>query len=393
MTLGLGAAALLGACATPVTDYPEFTKAEIDATTVAAQRSTIEAYLAYEQRVDDIAWPLLVGNRDLCFERTREGFGMTLGNSEAVRDLVDGFTLKQVRAAGYDDGPAVLSVAAGSPAGQAGIKPGARPIRVGDDDIDGSMSKLISAFKVYKELQTKADEADGALDVIRKPLRITFEQNGETLEAALELETYCDIPVSVNHTNTINASATATSVSINRGLLNYFPENDAAVGVILGHEIGHIIGNHVPKQRRNALASGYAIWGLPVGLGASLVDGLISGPLEKWAGVETPPGAAGLTRLRNSALGVRSFEQEADYLGLYVAARGGLDISKAEEVFEGFAKVSPRSTYGNRSHPVTPQRVLAVQATRAEIEAKLAAGEDMIPNGWPYPVSLEGEGE
>jgi len=384
---------LLAACATPDTDYPEFTKAQITAKTIEAQRSTIEAYLALEQRVDDIAWPLLVGNADLCHERTREGFGMTLGNATAIRDLVDGFTLEQVRAVGYDDAPIVLQVSAGSPAALAGVKPGARPVRIGDEDMNGSMEKLIATVNAYKALQEKAEDADGALDVVAKPLRVTFEQDGESYEVKLNLETFCDIPVSVAQTNAINASASGSSVRIYRGLLNYFPDNDDAIGVIVGHEIGHVIGRHVPKQRRNSMVSGFALWGLPLTVGASLVDSLVAGPLERWAGVETPPGAAGVTRLTNRALGTRSFEQEADYLGLYIAARGGLDISKAEEVFEGFAKVSPRSTYGNRSHPVTPQRVLAVQATRAEIKAKQAAGEALVPNGWPYPVSLEEDSE
>ena len=382
-----------GACATPDTAYPEFTEAELTEGTVKAQRATIEAYLALEQRVDDIAWPLLVGNVDLCHERRREGFGMTLGNATTIRDLVDGFTLAQVRAAGYDDDPIVLQVSAGSPAALAGVKPGARPIHIGDEEIAGGMEKLVATVNAYKALQEKAEEADGALDVVAKPLRMTFEQDGETREVKLNLETYCDIPVSVAQTNAINASASGSSVRIYRGLLNYYPDNDDAIGVIVGHEIGHVVGRHVPKQQRNSVVSGFALWGLPVTIGASLVDSLVAGPLERWAGVETPPGAASVTRLTNRALGTRSFEQEADYLGLYIAARGGVDITKAEEVFEGFAKVSPRSTYGKRSHPITPQRVLAVQATRAEIKAKQTAGNALVPNGWPYPIALEGEDE
>ena len=375
----------LCACATPDTAYPEFTKTELAEGTVKAQRETIEAYLVLEQRVDDIAWPLLVGNVDLCYERTREGFGMTLGNATAIRDLVDGFTLAQVRAAGYDDAPIVLQVSAGSPAALAGVKPGARPVRIGDKEVEGSMETLVKAVNAYKDAQKDKDAAE--------PLSAVFEQDGGLHEAEMSMETFCDIPVSVGQTNAINASATGSSVRIYRGLLNYFPDNDEAIGVIVGHEIGHVIGRHVPKQRRNSMVSGFALWGLPVTIGASLVDSLVAGPLERWAGVETPPGAAGVTRLTNRALGTRSFEQEADYLGLYIAARGGIDISKAEEVFEGFAKVSPRSTYGNRSHPITPQRVLAVQATRAEIKAKQTAGDALVPNGWPYPIALEGAGE
>jgi len=382
-----GLAALVSACATPATTYPDFTPAEIAAGTVEVQRGTIDAYLERAQRVDNIAWPLLAANADLCWQRQRETFGLTLGNAESIVAAVDGLTEAQVRAVGYDDAPIVLRVAADSPAGKAGIKAGARPVRVGDDDINGSMKKLVSTINVYKSLQEKAGQPGAALQSIARPLRITFEQDGQTVEASLSLQTICDVDVNTRESDAINASASASSVRVNRGLLNYYAD-DNDVAVILGHEIAHVLGRHVPKQRQNSLVTLYSVWGVPVQFGASLFDTMFAAPLERFAGVETPPGQAGITRINNGILGTRSFEQEADYIGLYLAARAGLDISDAERVFEGFSKVSPRSTYGNRTHPVTPQRVLAVMATREEIQAKQAAGEEMIPGGWPYPVEL-----
>ena len=135
------------------------------------------------------------------------------------------------------------------------------------------------------------------------------------------------------------------------------------------------------------------LWGIPVVGAATLFDGLFAVPLERWGGIETPPGQSGVTRLVNRTLGVRSFEREADYIGMYVAARGGVDISNAEEVFAEFAKLSPSSTSGERTHPTTPERQLALKAAREEIEAKRAAGELLIPNEWPYPVPPDEETE
>ena len=383
----LGLAFFISACATTATEYPEISKAEIAAGTVETQRGTIKAYLERAQRVENIAWPMLAANADLCWERRRESFGLVLGNAKSIVAAVDGLTEAQVRAVGYDDAPIVLRVAANSPAGKAGVKAGARPVRVGDDEINGSMEKLIATINVYKSLQEKASDPEAGLESVAKPLRMTFEQDGEQVEVALWLQTVCDIGVGTRESNAINASANASRISINRGLLNYYPD-DNDVAVIVGHEIAHVLGRHVPKQRRNAMVSLYPVWGVPVQFGASLFDTMFAGALERYAGIETPPGQAGMTRINNGVLGTRDFEQEADYIGLYIASRGGVDISEAERVFEGFAKISPRSTYGNRSHPVTPQRVLAVKATREEIEAKQAAGEDLVPNGWPYPVTL-----
>lgn len=375
----------MAACATPVTRFPEISRADIAAGTVDVQRDVIEAHLDRIERTDSIAWPLLVKNADLCWERRTTSFGLSFGNDETIRKIVDGLNKNQVRAVGYSPDPVVLSVASGSPADLAGIKRGARPVRIGGDVLNGDFEKLQEMVNQYRGNQLKARETDRGLRPIERPLEIVFEQDGQMLETALRPETICDIPVGVNESGVINAYATDKSVQIYRGLLLYFPD-DEDVAVIIAHEIGHVIGSHVPKQRRNSLVSGYAVWGVPVAGVASIFDLMFAKPLEAVGGVETPLGRSGVTQLNNSILGVRDFEKEADYIGLYIAARAGVDISSAERVFEGFSKVSPASTYGSRSHPVTTERILSVGATRTEIEAKLAGQEDLVPNNWPFPV-------
>lgn len=377
----------LAACATPATKYPIIAPAAIAANTTNVQQLSVAAILERRARVDAIARPLLRENVDLCYKRTRQSFGLNFGNEKTIRSLVDGFTLKQVRALGYDETPRVLGVVAASPAAEAGIEPGARPVRFGETLIDGDMRKLRKALGDYQSAQDKSakDDGDEAGDGALQPLEMVFEQNGRTLSVALTPETVCNIPINVPERDIINASANGRAVNVFRGLLTYF-EDDRDVTIVVAHEIGHIVGRHVPKQQRNAMVSGYALWGVPVGLGAALFDGLFASPLERWGGVERPPGRAGITRLNNSVLGTRNFEREADYLGMYIAARAGADISRAEAVFTQFAEVSPRSTYGENSHPVTSDRMLALVAAREEIEKKRQAGEALVPSGWRYPI-------
>jgi len=382
----------LCACATPSTAYPVIPLTEIEAATLIDQRASVTARLDRQARVNAIAWPLLVGNADLCHDRRADRFGLSLGNDRTIRALADGFTLKQVNAIGYDASPVVLNVSAGSPAAMAGIVRGAVPIQVGETEIDGDMDALNEALKTYSEMRAEAKEAraegDGEIGGLPNLATVFKLPDGRMLSAELEPETVCSIPVNVSETDTVNANTGGKSVNVFRGLMTLL-EDDEDLAFVVSHEIGHVIGRHVPKQQRNLYTSGIALWGIPVAVGANLFDRVFARPLERWGGVETPPGRAGITRLTNGVLGVREFEREADYIGMYVAARGGVDVSDAEQVFAAFAELSPASTYGHRSHPITADRRLALRATHEEIVAKLAAGEDLIPNEWPYAVPLD----
>ena len=389
---GVAAFVGLAACATPSTSFPVIPEAQVQAAALIDQRASVEARLDRLARVQAIAWPLLVENVGLCHERRADRFGISIGNDRTIRSLADGFTLEQVNAIGYDASPVVLNVSAGSPAALAGIVRGSVPVRVGGTEINGEMKALNGALADFTELREKAKEADrsdaeGASELPVLP--VVFRQpDGSELEADLAPETVCSIPINVSERDAVNANTGGTSVNMFRGLLTYM-QNDDDVAIVVAHEIGHVIGRHVPKQRRNSYTSGMVVWGVPLALGASIFDGFFGSALERWAGVETPPGQAGMTRVLNGVLGTRSFEREADYIGMYVAARGGVDISNAENVFAAFSKLSPTSTYGVRTHPTTPERQLAIKAAREEIEAKRAAGELLIPNDWPFPVPLE----
>ncbi|MEO9970535.1 MAG: M48 family metallopeptidase [Hyphomonadaceae bacterium] len=385
----------LASCAKPSTAYPVIPLAEVQAAMLIDQRANVTARLDRLERVNSIGWPLLVANADLCHNRRADRFGFSVGNDKTIRALADGFTLKQVNAIGYDASPVVLNVFEGTPAARAGLVRGAVPIKVGETDIGGEMDALNEALSEYSEARAEAKEKReaGESETVLPDLDVVFQNpDGSELRARLTPETICSIPLNVSETDSVNANTGGTSVNMFRGLLTLM-EDDDDVAIVIGHEIGHVIGRHVPKQRRNTYVSGFALWGIPVVTAASLFDGFFAAPLERWGGIETPPGQAGVTRLVNGVLGVRSFEREADYIGMYVAARGGVDISTAEEVFAAFAKLSPSSTYGERTHPITADRQLALEATREEIEAKQAAGELLIPNDWPYPVLLDEEAD
>ena len=56
------------------------------------------------------------------------------------------------------------------------------------------------------------------------------------------------------------------------------------------------------------------------------------------------------------------------------------DLTGAREAFDVFSREAPRSIYTKSTHPVTPERLVALQAAVEEIEAKREAGMPLLPN-------------
>jgi hypothetical protein len=77
----------------------------------------------------------------------------------------------------------------------------------------------------------------------------------------------------------------------------------------------------------------------------------------------------------------KEFEAEADYVGLYIMARGGLNIDKVPQLGRRMAAANPRGIRRSyaASHPASAERFLALQKTAAEIHKKQAVGLPLMP--------------
>jgi predicted Zn-dependent protease len=73
------------------------------------------------------------------------------------------------------------------------------------------------------------------------------------------------------------------------------------------------------------------------------------------------------------------FEREADYIGLYIAARAGYDPHKAIHYWRRLSVHEPSSINGGLTHPSNPSRFVAMQKTIAEIEAKQRSRLLLLP--------------
>jgi hypothetical protein len=78
------------------------------------------------------------------------------------------------------------------------------------------------------------------------------------------------------------------------------------------------------------------------------------------------------------------YEADADYIGLYLAARAGYDIEAAPGIWRRWVTRNPYGLVhskdpGFRTHPHSPGRALSLQATIHEIREKQAAGLTLEP--------------
>ena len=218
---------------------------------------------------------------------------------------------------GIGDTPQIVYVRPGSPADVSGMTKG--------DQIKDQSGEYLDF------------DSDRLQSILKQGVPLTLSR-GE-IESALEIEpvTRCGYHLKLKMTPTINAYARGKSIVMTAGMLN-FVETDLELAYVIGHELAHNTHGHIRKTIANYILSGFA------------------------------------TRY------TRPFEAEADYIGLYYMARAGYALDDVENLWRRLARQNVKSIYKAKTHPTFPQRTLLIQAARAEIKAKQAAGEPLIPN-------------
>lgn len=157
--------------------------------------------------------------------------------------------------------------------------------------------------------------------------------DGEAIET--ETTTACGYPITLVYSPAVNAYATGRAIRVTTGMMEFADDDELAV--IIGHELAHNTEGHVYK--------------------------IIAGRI------------AGLGTGRFS----RIFESEADYVGLYYAARAGFDINQATGIWRRMGLRSIRALDRAKSHPTTPERYVRLSGAILEIERKIQSGAPLLP--------------
>ncbi len=353
----------LGACATTHTIPPLVAPDAVEKERVALQAASLETTLSRLQRVQSLAWPILKANADLCGKTTRPSLGLSLVDVKALAAMAGGLRAEDVAATGFANHIYVAAVAAGGPADKVGIKVQEQVIEVGDVPTAGKSLATVAAdlAKLMKDAKTLS-------------LKISAPHSDPRV-VTLEPQTICNYPVHLINSETINAFADGKKITMLKGMTKV--AGDPQLRLVIAHELAHNIMHHPQKMVRNAVISGGWLLG-PVAAELGWI-------LDEGADVigQKPPvsfESRGI-QLTTWPYG-KSFEREADYVGMYLLARSGADLAEVETLFSTFATEHPGNTWVGLSHPTTPERLLTVKATRIEIDAKRRDGKLLLPEGW-----------
>lgn len=211
----------------------------------------------------------------------------------------------------------ILHVVPGSPADKAGILKG--------DIILNEDGNTISVNSLRK--QSVPDHGRHTVKIKR---------GAKNMDVIVETIPACNYSLGIRHSGVVNAVATGRAITVTTGMMEF--TNDDELAAILGHELAHNTLGHIRKSTTNYILT------------------------------------AGGTRF------TRPFESEADYVGLYYAARAGYDVRNVGDIWRRIGAQNPRSVGREKTHPTTPDRYLRLKAAHIEIEAKRASGDALIPN-------------
>lgn len=301
----------------------------------------LELQVRRQERLDRVAWRIERNSAELC-SRTRKVYGVALHNiamyskdfQEAASSLG---ACKEVT---------VQSVIEGFPAQEAGLAPGDTLLA-----INGKPATNLSVTQVTEALRVAAASSES--------LRVEIGRHDGRRTFSLWPDVICDFPAQVAPDDVVNAYADGTREVIASGMMR-FAESDEELALVVGHEIAHNALGHISKKKANAFLGAIVDIAVSAGTGVS-TGGLFS----------------------NAAAQVFSqeFESEADYEGLYLAARAGFDVSEAPQFWRRMAAEHPSNIKQNfsASHPSTPERFIRLEKEVEEIKMKESEGRPLTP--------------
>lgn len=340
----------LAGCASPQTRMPTVDSAAMQEETRKQREMVVEDYMNSYRRLQAVASKIVVSGAELCADKVGPYYGLTAWSREDFgkewHDVV------QSRF-GVGDVASISSVAPGSTAEQAGVKAGDVVISVngwtppaGKGAVDKLMEKLA---------------AEGKFGM---PLELVVGRGAEEAKLSMMPGQACDFRVRLSPDDVKNAYADGKNIVIYKGMMDFF-RTDEDVALVVSHELAHNAMKHIDAKKTNAVVGGLV--------------GLLLDVAAAAGGINTN---GDFTRLgSNIGAGVYSvsFEQEADYVGLYFMANAGYKIDDAASFWRRMATTNSKAITMKSSHPTTPERFIAIETTVGEIRQKIENGQPLKP--------------
>lgn len=173
----------------------------------------------------------------------------------------------------------------------------------------------------------------------------------------------CSFGVKIEESADLNAYADGNYIVVSSAMIDF--TTDTELANVLSHEYAHNIMSHVATQTQNVAVGGIL---------GTIADQLAASQGFNTGGIGGKLGA-NYSLLKYSV----GFEQEADYVGLYVMERAGYDITQSPNFWRKMSQADSRGITMRSTHPTNPERYVALNKTIEEIKAKKAAKQPLLP--------------
>jgi len=331
---------VLAACA-PTSQLPQISEKLAKEEAENQRAFAIREAMRRKIRLARVFAPLRVANAAICGE-TKPFLGFLMDAPDA---WPDDYASAFERVYGPGKEPVVTWVLKGSSADRAGLKVSDRILAV-----NGHWPKERHGRRVIEGIKKLLDE--------KKPVDLRVLRADEAPVVDMAGDPACPWPAEIKRDDRVNAFADGKKVYVTTGMLR-FVENDDELALVLGHEMAHDSHGHIWAKQGNAM------------IGA-IIGAVISG----LTGVNMTNTAANIGQRMFS----QQFEAEADYIGVYYAARAGFRTDVAADLWRRMAAAHPEAIHlAGSTHPSTAKRFIAIREASHEVESKRSLGQPLVP--------------
>lgn len=255
----------------------------------------------------------------------------------------------------------VVRITKGSPAEKAGLKAWDRIVSINGEN-GWESAKDFEKLLEKSTSKTNFEKHKGSII-------LGVQRDTSTLSIQIKMIEILDFSLIQLESPKVTALADGKNVYITRGMVE-FAKNDDEIQFILAHELSHNIMRHPKTKKLGAILGGFLGAALDIGLG-HINNGYIYTDFTK------------LFSEIGKVIHSKKHEREADYLGMYIVAAAGGDVSNVLNFWRRIALEELRTTgtlSESMTHPSDPERSLLMLATFKEIQEKREKGMRVFPS-------------
>jgi hypothetical protein len=330
MALGV-AFLLLAACSSSPTGDPAggASGGGVSGGAAAPRDVVLRQLLTQQARLWDVSYPILSRGGELCPGQARASFGF---QAWTRWDIGGQYQIASMSVYGLDDHLRVVHVLPASPAAEAGLRAG--------DVMEKISWHKIPTGKAAGAALERILEREAAVGA---PLAFYLRRGGERLVIEMAPRPQCDFALILTESDQINAFFEEQKVYATYGLMRFIGD-DSELAAVISHVLGHALLAHEGEtsfteemiERLDALR-------------VAVMD---QEDRDRLLAAGITPEARPFTLVQ---------EIEADRLALELMLRAGYPLSALPEIWRRLAEVKSGAVLLRDFHPVTPERLEAIE--------------------------------